>query len=75
MEEAIIRVIEKPDRIYMEEKKQMIVSVNGKKIIVVKTWKDEKGSIKVSHSFKVISVGLTKGEKEAVDNYLEEFEW
>lgn len=75
MEEAIIKVIEKPDRICMEETKEMRVSVNGKKIIVTKNWKDNKGSIRTSHYFKVVSVKLSKGEKEALNNYLEDFEW
>ena len=75
MVEAIIKVIERPDRIYMEETKEMRVAVNGKKIIVAKTWKDDKWSIRTSHSFKAVSVNLSKGEKEALDNYLEDFEW
>ena len=75
MKQVLIKVIEKPDRIYMEEKKQMIVSVNGKKIIVVKTWKDDKGSVKSSHSFRVINIKMDREEKEALDNYLEDFEW
>ena len=75
MKQVLIKVIEKPDRIFMEEKKQMIVSVNGKKIIVVKNWKDDKGSIRSSHSFKVISIKMDREEKEALDNYMEDFEW
>ena len=76
MKEVIIKLLEKPNRILFSETKKMMITVNGKKVELLKTWiENMHGEVNTSIDIKEVTIKLTKEEKSSVEKYAEDFIW